>query len=167
MKPQRFLNVIKCFALFTGIALSTTLWAIDLQDEMSKEEFTSAGLAKLSPTELQYLEQWLAKQHTDQSKDAAASTDEIVSTDPPVREPARERTVERAAFDAEIVGEFDGFRGKGTRITLSNGQVWEQTDNTTSSKVRSKAVRIKPALLGRWRMRLKDNNVFATVERIQ
>jgi hypothetical protein len=167
MKPQRFLNVIKCFALFAGISVSTTPHAIGLQDQMSKEEFSSAGLTKLSATELQYLEQWLAKRGDSQTQNSVVVPEKVVASEPAVRQTERPKAVERVAFDAEIVGEFDGFRGKGTRITLSNGQVWEQIDNTTSSKVRSKAIRIKPALLGRWRMQLKDNNVFATVERIQ
>ncbi len=171
MKPRTLPLVLISFLTF-----SNALFAIDLQKEMTNDEFTAAGLSKLSPEEIRRLEAWLNQSLDNTPNGRAQSAGENSSPEvaqrpqadampdafPPVAQSAKP-----TAFESEIVGDFDQFRGKGTRIELANGQVWEQTDNTSSSKVRTKNIRVKPTFLGHWRMQLKDNNVFANVKRIK
>ena len=64
----------------------------------------------------------------------------------------------------------DAFKGLfgATKIALINGQVWQQTDRAIfDRKLRDKRVRIKPAMLGRWRLQFIDNNLSFTVKRVQ
>jgi len=90
--------------------------AENLQDKMTAEEFRSAGLHRLSSSELAYLNQWLAP----------ATPAEVVSFG--------EEQLPPAAPDAEasdlkiatrIKGKFTGWDGR-TIFRLVNGQVWQQ-----------------------------------------
>ena len=109
---------------YQGSVVAICLWltalavqaAEKLQQKMSPEEFRSAGLHRLSPTELDYLNQWL-------------------DPDPPTaiasfgEEQLRGAKQSPTSSDREILtrisGEFSGWNGR-TIFKLVNGQVWQQ-----------------------------------------
>ena len=80
---------------------------------MSEQQFENAGLRKLSPEEINALNEWLIE-YT--ANDAAV----VGSQSMAVKKAAQEEKIE-----AKIAGEFDGWTGK-TVFRLDNGQVWKQ-----------------------------------------
>ncbi|MEO6075901.1 MAG: hypothetical protein ABIP56_03765 [Dokdonella sp.] len=75
---------------------------------------------------------------------------------------------DRKTIAAHIVGEFQGWRGK-TRVTLDNGQVWEQAQSGSAGDVRMSdpSVRIKPMTLGSWLMYVAGCGCDVRVKRIE
>lgn len=166
---------IHALLLATLLALPPLALAQDappLQQAMSAEEFKAAGLDKLSAEELARLNAWLDRRVEQQASAAVAAAVEQA------REEGRKEVVEKnrgffhfgseEPIEASIVGEFDGF-GSRKRYTLDNGQVWQQTDNTTLAGVRrsNPKVRIKPGMMGVWYMRIDGYNTQAKVQRIE
>jgi hypothetical protein len=104
-------------AIFTGAApLGAAREEISgsIQEMMTPEEFTAAGLNKLSPEELQKLDAWLQgyRQVTEQKATARAAK------------------VERTKMDllvSRVDGTFSGLTGR-TVIRLEDGTVWKQAN---------------------------------------
>jgi hypothetical protein len=90
---------------------------VSLQDQMSAEQFSAAGLNKLSPAELAALEAWL----NGFSAEVATATEAQLKDQLGVRLP--ELLPDR--IESRIVGDFRGWDGK-TVFVLENGQVWRQ-----------------------------------------
>ena len=138
----------------------------DLQQQMSAAEFNAAGLNKLSPEELVSLNNWL------QGKVAQAAT---IAVEQAREEGRQEVIVKNRGFsdfgskdpiEATLEGEFRGF-SKGRQYTLGNGQIWEQTDDTSVGGVRKQApnVRITPGLMNVWYLQVDGLNTRAKVRR--
>ncbi|MGE8224865.1 MAG: hypothetical protein ACN6RK_03660 [Stenotrophomonas sp.] len=138
----------------------------DLQQQMSAAEFKAAGLDKLSAEELTTLNNWL------QGKVAQAAS---VAVEQAREEGRQEVIVKHRGFSsfgsnepiqANLEGEFRGF-SRGREYTLDNGQIWEQTDDTSVSGVRKQApaVRITPGLMNVWYLQIDGLNTRAKVRR--
>src|SRR5690348_13461793 len=81
-----------------------------LEERMSAADFKAAGLDKLSPQELQNLDNWL-RTH-EQTKMVSASGQPVFYPDNQPRD----------KFNTHLVGHFNGWSGQNT-FTLDNGQV--------------------------------------------
>ena len=169
---RRFAQIsaaVGAMVLLAGIAQ-----AIDLRKDLSAEQFNAAGLDKLARAELDELERLIAARPAPsppapssptghQASDAATTA---ASENSPDWRPASEES-ERTIIETEVTDAFKGLFGA-TKIALVNGQVWQQTDRAIfDRKLRDKRVRIKPAMLGRWRLQFIDNNLSFTVKRVQ
>ena len=127
-----------------------------LEERMSSTDFKSAGLDKLSPQELQFLDQWLR-------------THQQVKTVGPTGEPMfypNDRS--RGKFTTHLVGHFSGWSGNNTFI-LDNGQVWKQAESGAAScpDIDNPEVTIKPMVLGSWLMYVQDCSESVRVERVK
>lgn len=93
-----------------------------LQDMMTSEEFTAAGLNKLSSEELKNLNAWLqGYRQTAETKAAEKATAEATK---------KAATETRAKLDRVITrvdGDFNGLTGN-TVIKLEDGTVWKQAN---------------------------------------
>lgn len=146
------------FALVGGNALAQQFSS--LEERMTAAEFKAAGLDKLTAEELKALNAFLAGK---------------VVTATPAGAPAQDnrgfesRTTASGAIVSSISGEFTGWDGRGSRITLTNGQVWEVTDGTSRLKVKvnDPAVIITPGVLNSWYLRIEGYNTRAKVKRIR
>lgn len=152
-------------ALFTTLLATLPAHAQEpLERQMSPQEFQAAGLDKLSPQELESLNAWLGRKISSETGLAAAAAKREVeqnnrgflnfgSSEPIV---------------AKFIGEFRGFH-KGRRYVLDNGQVWQQTDDSTLSvRLNDPVVRITPGRIGQvWYMKVDRYNAFAKVERVE
>lgn len=83
-----------------------------IQKLMSASEFKAAGLDKLSPRELQQLDQWLVHFLAYDSQQVVRDNNTIQKLQ---KQPVRHR----------IPGHFSGWDGN-TVFTLDNGEVWKQ-----------------------------------------
>lgn len=164
MRPVRLL----CAALLLACTLPALAQQPSIQQQMTPQEFSAAGLDKLSAEELAALDEWLQRRVGEETAVAVEQA----------REEGRQEVVRKNRgffhFDSEepiesaLQGEFDGFR-KGQRYTLENGQVWEQTEAASLAGVRrtNPKVTIRPGLLGAWWLQIDGYNTRAKVRRIE
>ena len=126
-----------------------------LEERMSGTDFKAAGLDKLSPEELKYLDNWL--QTHQQTR--------LVS---PTGKPVFYTDADRKKFETHLVGSFSGWSGS-TQFNLNNGQVWKQAESGAYScpTVTNPTVTIKPMILGSWLMYVQGCNQSVRVERVK
>jgi hypothetical protein len=136
-----------------------------IRAQMTPEEFSAAGLDKLSADELARLDAWLNRTVVAESEKAAVAAKQAVekeargffnfgSTEPVV---------------ARIVGEFRGF-GRGREYTLDNGNVWQQVDDArlVGARLENPEVKVNPSLIGNaWYLSVDGYNKRAKVQRIK
>jgi hypothetical protein len=128
-----------------------------LEERMTYAEFKAAGLEKLSPEELAALNSWLAGKST------------VAATPAQDTRGFEGRTSAAGAVVSSIPGTFKGWKGKGDRFTLANGQVWEVTDSGTrlSVTVENPTVTVEQGALSAWFLRVDGYNARARVKRIK
>ena len=159
-------NLKKSAQIALLLALFGSLSARDLRKELSNEEFLAAGLNKLTASEIAELEKLLDRQPS-MRPSAPTPRAAVAESSPEWVPPEAQTNAKREVVETTFTEEFRGFFGK-TEITLSNGQVWRQTDNSVSgSPPRDNRVRIKPAILGRWLLQLRGTNQSYPVKRIK
>ena len=127
-----------------------------LEERMSAADFRAAGLDKLTPQQLQFLDDWL-RTH-EQVKAMTASGQPVFYPDNQPRD----------KFTTHLVGQFNGWAGH-TTFNLDNGQVWKQAESGAYScpQVDNPEVTIKPMILGSWLMYVQGCNQSVRVERVK
>jgi hypothetical protein len=164
MPISRALLPIALLAAFALAPLSA-LAEKPIEQDMTPDEFKSAGLDKLSAEELARLNAWLGRKIETATTTAAKEAKKKVEDD------------NRGFFNfgstepvvSKIAGEFKGF-GKGRIYVLENGQHWRQTDGASLAgvKMNSPEVRINPSIVGNtWYLAVKGYNTRAKVERVK
>ena len=128
-----------------------------LEERMTYAEFKAAGLEKLTPEELAALNSWLAGKST------------VAATPAQDTRGFEGRTSTAGAVVSSIPGTFKGWKGKGDRFTLANGQVWEVTDSGTrlSVTLENPTVTVEQGALSAWYLRVDGYNARARVKRIK
>lgn len=158
MSSRVLLFVLFVAISFAGNVLAQTQ-APTLEERMSQQEFTAAGLDKLSPEQLKFLNGWI------QSKGVSEIGAPIKHRDGTTAFYTSESDRER--IESNIVGDFNGWRGK-TRVTLENGQVWEQAEGGRSGyRISAPKVIIKPMSLGSWLMYVDGCGCDIRVKRVK
>lgn len=122
---------------------------------MSEQEFSAAGLDKLTPAEREALNDWLVRY-------TANEADFISANDPEVKEAKQNTTV-----SARLVNDFSGWAGK-TYFYLDNGQIWQQRlGGTYHYNGEPPEVVFKKNLLGFWYMTVVPTDRGIGVKRIK
>jgi len=141
-------------------ALSVCVLADDTPDVrslMTQEEFSAAGLGKLSPAEIEALNRWVIR-YT--AKDAP----EMRERSDVVREEIKR--VDGEATKTRIVGEFRGWYGD-TVFRLENGQTWRQRlPGKWFHKADSPEVEIRKNMMGYWVLRVVSEDRSVGVLRV-
>jgi len=157
------MHAVFAFVLLASLAAGVTRAQefSSLEERMSAKEFRDAGLDKLSAEELAHLNRWL--------RERASAT---------VAAPAAAPVEDRTGFPAgrnepdrivsRLIGSFRGWSGN-TQFRLDNGQVWQQTDDTTFGGVslESPQVTIDKGMFGAWYLRVEGYNSRAKVKRVR
>jgi hypothetical protein len=127
-----------------------------LEERMSAADFRAAGLDRLTPQQLQFLDDWL-RIH-EQVKTVSASGNPVFYPDNQPRD----------KFTSHMVGHFSGWSGH-NMFTLDNGQVWKQAESGAYScpSVDNPTVTIKPMILGSWLLYGQGCNQSVRVERVK
>jgi len=146
-------------AFFLAGTVSAQAPAPTLEERMSRSDFESAGLDRLTPEQLRFLNEWLG------SKGISASVAPVKRSDGSMLyypDPTARDTVH-----SRIVGEFNGWSGR-TTVTLENGQKWQQSESVGRGDVRmsNPEVTIKPMSMGSWLMVVKGCNCSIRVKRV-
>lgn len=169
---------MKCLMGFAAWCLAATLAAVAAEERFSQtvrpEEFSAAGLAKLSPAELERLDT-LVRAYRSQAvavpTSAASAPPAAAPSSGPhsaaVAEPAKKKSesgllakakviltpgtqVEYSTVESRIVGDFRGWQPRST-FTLENGQRWQViagSDSYVGPVMTNPAVKITPGMLG-------------------
>lgn len=156
------------FATYAADGFST------LEERMSSKEFQETGLGKLSSDELAALNDWL-RSHSVATLDNAVSR---TGTDPANRSVTGDmRGFPNQPDDdslgdvisGNIVGKFDGWTGKGTVFTLTNGMIWQQDekDSFYVEPVENAAIIIEKGFMGKWHLSMVGQKKKVKVIRIQ
>ncbi|MEO6799103.1 MAG: hypothetical protein ABI178_04130 [Rhodanobacter sp.] len=155
-----------------GMAPLQARQAVSLQKQMGNAEFTQAGLDKLSPAELQHLQQWLALHASELSASVPASaetsaTAAAAKSSGPFTHKAKAPQLKRNdTVTSRIAGEFNGWQ-RGTTMTLQNGQKWRVSDDsslTVRKSLFNPEVSVKPGFMGSWVLKVEGYNTSAQVE---
>ncbi|HLS83768.1 MAG TPA: hypothetical protein VK016_03800 [Arenimonas sp.] len=137
-----------------------------LEERMTASEFKAAGLDKLSEEELAALNAWLAGEMGKRRLPAATpmADDRIGFAGSSLFGGGSDGEIR-----SHIEGEFRGWSGKGEKITLANGQVWETVDSAARLriKVENPQVVISQGALGAWYLRVEGYNARVNVKRIK
>ncbi len=146
------------FALFLAFTPVLTLAQSGdertIQEKMTPQEFKNSGLDKLNKTELKNLNDWINGVKT-------VVVEKIVAV------PATAKAVEPTDdFQSTIVGDFNGFRGD-TRITLANGQIWDQADSKVLhiKKIKDPKVSFSYSGFAGWKVQVDGYNAWIRVKR--
>lgn len=154
-----------------------------LEEQMTGTEFERAGLEKLTPEELRFLNDWLENNRLPRAADpepdgeanvvadaAAATRDRqsLRTTSAADPDTGFELRRKRSTVSSRIAGTFDGWSGK-TDFTLENGMVWRQAESGRYGvrTLDSPEVRIEPKLGGSWRLYVEGLNRSLKVRRIK
>jgi hypothetical protein len=164
--------------LLAALSIGTTASAADAPDfdvlkSMSVADFRASGLDKLSDAQIKALDAWFAdyqRQHVLTCNGAGsaapvAAPDLAAAAAPPA--PATS-TVDAFPMTAHIAGEFHGWSGS-TRVTLDDGQVWEQMDDATvtAGRMTNPKVTITRGLLNSFYMSVEGVTDTVQVKRIK
>jgi hypothetical protein len=135
--------------LLTAQAATSTL-----EERMPGDAFHAAGLDKLSPDELKYLNDWLAMHG---GSTHANGLPEFYPD-----------SGERQAIESHMAGDFRGWRGH-TVFTLDNGQKWQQAESGqfSTNPISHPGVKIKPMVLGSWLMYIDGCGCNLRVKRVE
>lgn len=134
-----------------------------LEERMSQADFKRAGLDKLSPGELKYLDRWL--QAHGAAGDAGAPVVVGSANMYGYRTPVDQA---RTVVESTLVGKFRGW-GSHSTFNLANGQVWKTSDGSSGScqQITDPRVTIKPMMLGSWLMYVHGCSDSLRVERVR
>ena len=146
--------LLAVFGLTTGFARAAGFSS--LEERMSQSEFRAAGLDKLSPSELNALNEWLRTHN-------AATTTLVTPSGQPV---FYAKEADREVVEDRIDGSFSGWRGHSV-FKLENGQEWTQAESGSSAcgNIEHPKVKIKPMLLGSWLMYVESCSESVRVTR--
>jgi hypothetical protein len=143
-----------------GLLLAPTVTAEappDLRALMTADEFSAAGLERLSPTELEALNRWLLR-YTARQASELRQHNELISEEI--------RKVEQEGVRTRIVGEFRGWDGD-TVFRLENGQVWKQRlPGNLHYRASAPEVELSKNFMGYWMLRVLEADRAVGVTRI-
>lgn len=168
--------------LLLGLGLSAPAWAAspqpactqkapDVRNLMSVNEYTKAGLDKLTKQQVDALNAWLAKYTHSLCPSASPNSPMVPSkaTTAPAannfgQPPKEVNTTDRIV--SHIAGEFHGWTGQ-TRFRLTNGQIWVQAGpGYYETNMKSPKVVIKKLLIG-YILQVNGNGKEVFVRRIR
>lgn len=134
-----------------------------LEERMSAKDFKAAGLDKLTPEELQQLNEWL------RLRGAGGQAGAPVAVVEDKRGFMLDRDRDTSAIVSRIAGEFRGWDGTKTVVTLQNGQVWQSNDSGARMAVKldSPGVTIESGMMNSWYMQIEGYNKKVRVKRIK
>ncbi len=140
-----------------------------LEEQMSGKEYMSAGLNKLTPEELEALNNWI-RRHSVATLDRPKGGSYAVATEGDERgfKNKKDSEKDRSPVTSRIKGSFSGWDGN-TVFALENGMIWEQSDTEKfyTKEVQNPEITIKPGMFGTWRLSVDGHHSQCRVKRIQ
>ena len=138
-----------------------------LEEQMTGKEFNAAGLEKLSPQELDALNDWIRRHSVATLDKPAAATATTAVADGDMRGLSKDADDDTPIRSA-ILGEFDGWDGQ-TVFKLENGMIWVQDDKDEFyvKGIENPVAVIESGLFGSWHLHVEGHRSKTKVRRIQ
>jgi len=142
-----------------------------LEEQMSGKEYTASGLDKLTPEELEALNDWI-RDHSLATLDRPKTSGKTVAaesgTDDRGLEKQKMAEMTEEPIHSRIKGNFTGWDGHAV-FALENGMIWEQADNDKFfiREVENPEVTIEPGSFNSWRLSIDGFDSECRVVRIQ
>lgn len=158
-------TIARALPLFVALAFTGLVHAqsfSSLEERMSAADFKKAGLDKLSPQELHFLDAWL-RTHAGMT---GATAPQVVG---PANQFGYRTPVDQAREKVEstINGTFSGWSAH-TQLPLANGQLWQVSESGgwSCQTVKNPKITIKPMVLGSWLAYIEGCSNSVRVERV-
>ncbi len=168
-------NLVQTVALTAAVLLSTTAVAqqgfSSIEERMTGKEFTAAGLEKLTPEQLESLNNWL-RAHSVATLENASGGSMGGNVGAVTDARGFENQAASGISDEDIVsaikGEFSGWTGK-TVFELENGMVWKQDEAGTfyMPKTTGAVAVIDKGILNTWNLNIEGYNKTVRVVRVK
>ena len=160
----RFHTLLLCLFLSSS-ALGQTGFS-SLEEQMTGKEFMAAGLGKLSPEELESLNEWI-RSHSLGSLDSPKSTASAVRAEEDLdrRGLPSEKDDDDSPIVSRLIGKFSGWDGQ-TVFKLENGQIWMQSSPRDLPFKEGDRVTIKSGTIGGYILR-SESGTSTRVQRIE
>jgi len=168
-------------ALLTFLIVSAAIAAegfSSLEEQMTGRDFMASGLNKLSPEELEALNEWI-RAHSlgtlDAPKAAAASTATAAAASTQAEAASGDRrglasddSDDDSPIRSKILGEFEGWDGQ-TIFKLENGMIWVQADRDKFyvRDLENPIAIIDRGMFGTWNLKVEGYGSKCKVKRIQ
>ena len=142
-----------------------------LEEQMTGKQYTASGLDKLTPEELEALNNWI-RNHSLATLDRPRAGGGTVAADGGTDERGFEKKKLAEMSDepvhSRIKGSFTGWDGHAV-FKLENGMIWEQADNDKFfiREVENPEVTIEPGSFNSWRLSIDGFHSECRVVRIQ
>ena len=170
----------KLLLFVLALSIYTTAIAVDsfstLEERMSGKEFKATGLSKLSDAELAELNDWLRQHSVATLKNAVAHSSPnaaVSGTTKDMRGFENQPKHDPNGNDSKvihgtIVGTFSGWNGKGEIFKLTNGMIWQSTENDTffTQPVENAQITVQKGFMGNWRLSMDGHGSAVRVKRI-
>jgi len=170
----------KLLLFVLALSIYTTAIAVDsfstLEERMSGKEFKATGLEKLSDAELAELNDWLRRHSVATLENAVARSSPsaaVSGTTKDIRGFENQPRPDPVGNDSKvihgtIVGTFSGWKGKGKIFKLTNGMIWQTTENDTffTQPVENAQITIQKGFMGNWRLFMEGHGSAVRVKRI-
>ena len=162
------LSMTVCLSAYAAEGFSS------LEEQMNGKEYTDAGLDKLTPAELEALNNWIRSHSVatlDQPKAGSYTTSNAsgdTSGDTRGKENQIAGEMDRSPISSRLIGTFTGWNGN-TVFKLENGMIWEQDDNDKFyiGEVANPEITIEPGMFKSWRLSVDGFNSECSVARVQ
>lgn len=157
-------------ATMSLVLFSTNLLAqafSSLEERMTAAEFRQSGLEKLSPEELEALNDWI-RGHSLGGVEGGPGLGYAAGDGEGDRRGFRDFRGEPTTIAARIKGTFNGWNGE-TVFELDNGMIWKQAEQDKLG-VRAREnpdITIEPGFLGAWYLNVPGINKRLRVRRIE
>ena len=142
-----------------------------LEEQMSGKDYTASGLDKLTPEELEALNDWI-RDHSLATLDRPKASGETVVAESAADDEGLEKKkmaeMSEEPIHSRIKGSFSGWDGHAV-FALENGMVWEQADNDKFfiREVENPEVTIESGSFNTWRLSIDGFDSECRVVRIQ
>ena len=166
---NKFLIVILSFTM--PLSVTAAEGFSSLEEQMSGKEFAATGLARLTPEELEALNNWIRSHSVatlDQPKGGSYTIAADAERDKRGFKNKNDSETDRSPITTRVEGSFTGWDGN-TVFVLENGMIWEQADDETFStrEVQYPEITISPGMFGTWRLSVDGHYFQCRVKRIQ
>jgi len=158
--------LIAILIIFVSQALYAAEGFSSLEEQMTGNEFSAAGLEKLTQQELAALNAWIRARSLATLDAAPVAASTVV--EPGDRRGFKDDDDKRTTISSRIVGRFSGWDGQ-TVFKLENGMIWAQADKDKYyvKEMENPLAIIEPGMFGRWHLTVEGIDSECRVERIQ
>ena len=164
-------TVLALLSLSIGLSAFAATGFSSLEEQMTGNQFSAAGLDKLSKSELDALNEWIRK-HSLATLDSPATAEAAGTVEKDAEDKGKDKDKDKkkdpTTVTSKLVGKFSGWDGQ-TVFKLENGMIWAQADKDKfhTKEIENPTVIIERSMFGTWTLRIDGYDADCRVKQIQ